>query len=149
MRPVTLAALALAFALPSAWGGDPKPKQDAKAEAVAKEWKRLEGTWELVTLRVDGKPKEMPEDERPKLWLPAGAPGLTYQLYPTRKPKAIDFIRAQAPGGGLTFRFIYELKGVELRMCGGPLNGPRPTEFTAEKGSGRTLVTYRRAKEKE
>src|SRR5437660_8089199 len=77
MRVLTLAALALIFALP-ARGGDPKPKQDAKAEAVAKEWKRLEGTWEIVSLRVDGKAKETPEDERPKLWLPAGAPGLTY-----------------------------------------------------------------------
>jgi uncharacterized protein (TIGR03067 family) len=156
MRPVTLAALALFFA-PSAWGGDPKPKEGAQAEAVAKELKRLEGTWELVSLVVDGKKVDRRAGERvlisfrgdgyKKLSTDSTATRGVLKVDPSGKPKTLAMTPAGASAKGQTVLGAYELKGDQLRWCVAQRGGPLPAEMTSEPGSKRNLFTYRRVKD--
>jgi uncharacterized protein (TIGR03067 family) len=138
-------------------------EQDLKGDAIKKDLKQLEGTWELVFIGKQG--KEAPlinkfgEGRRHMTILPDGsaqlegkpkeAPRVKYRLDPTAKPKTVDLvyppnqvgIQAVAEG-------IYTIVGDEWKMCFATVDHPRPTDFTYARGSGRTLQVYRRVKEK-
>jgi uncharacterized protein (TIGR03067 family) len=115
---VLLAVLAVAADRPS--GG-----------AVKKEWARLEGTWKLTRMEVNGK-SLLQRGEQPALLVikdgklsakgaPKGAPQESpdIRLDPTHTPKWVTVPNAH--GGpaakGITALGIYELKGDTLRVC--------------------------------
>lgn len=70
----------------------------------------------------------------------------TYRVDPTKEPPAIDFVLIDPyDRNEILFPGIYELKGNTLRICRTVKpNGPRPTTFEAEKGSGKVLAVWRR-----
>ena len=121
MRTAYPVLLALAVAY-TADAGDPKPKQDAKAEAIAKEMKRLEGTWLCVLVGIDDEERRQPADDRGIRMVIRGdsyslesegnvfAKGAV-KLDPTLKPKAIDLTPADGANKGKVFAGIYELTG--------------------------------------
>ena len=114
-----------------AWGA---PGGQAGDEAVKQEWERLEGTWTLVTMEVDGK-SLLKKDEPParvvikggKVTSDRKGPGAReddldaskVKLDPTRKPKTITLPNFEGgdPAKGVTAIGIYERKGDELRVC--------------------------------
>jgi uncharacterized protein (TIGR03067 family) len=102
-------------------------------EAVKKEWKRLEGTWVLTKMEVNGKSLLEKDKPAPRIVIkdgkvlpdPKQAPkgtnveNPTVLLDPSRKPKTINVpnFKGGQPEKGVTLIGIYELKGNVLRVC--------------------------------
>jgi uncharacterized protein (TIGR03067 family) len=115
------------------------------------ELKKLEGTWHLISFKIDGK-KETLIDGRliiqgNKMTTYVGDNAVseaTFSIDPTKKPKTIDFV-AIKPGKGTKSVGIYEHEGDYLRICGAE-GEKRPTAFSAKEGSGWGLSLYMRAK---
>jgi uncharacterized protein (TIGR03067 family) len=61
-------------------------------------------------------------------------------------PKSITFEFADGPLKGQKRHGIYELAGNQLKMCYGPSDKPKPTEFKAPANSGYFLETWARQK---
>ena len=152
MRRAGLAGLALALLLGGA-SADEKKTDRAKARAVRKEWKRLNGTWEVTAVVSDGKEVTLPEEKTTVTLRDgkyAGAAGGrvvaqgTDEIDPTSSPKSMDITPATGEYSGKTYPAIYEVKGDTYRVCIAPPDKPRPRAFESEEGSGHTLITYKR-----
>lgn len=151
-RILTALAVAVVLCAPAARG-----QGDAREEAVAKELKRLLGTWEIVLIEVAGKKGEPPESQKERLTFRGKAFTVvqggeardkgTLKIDPAKKPKAMDMTSAGGAKKGATMLAIYELRGDEMRVCAAPPGQPRPTAFTAEAGSKHYVTTLRRVKD--
>jgi len=62
----------------------------------------------------------------------------------TTSPKTMTFEFADGPFKGQKRHGIYEIAGNQLKMCYGPVDKPRPTEFKASMTSGFFLETWAR-----
>jgi uncharacterized protein (TIGR03067 family) len=71
---------------------------------------------------------------------------LNVSLDPTTSPKSIAFEFKDGPYKGQRRHGIYELVGNQLKMCYGPGDKPKPTEFKAPANSGFFLETWARQK---
>lgn len=117
------------------------------------EWKRLDGTWRVVSYEKDG--AEQPTDQmRDRLLLTfetgnfsrgEGMRGQVARIDPAATPKEIDY---KYGGSDRVELAIYALEGDVLVHCTAPAGRPRPKGFTSEKGSGHTLVVYKRVKKR-
>jgi len=127
-------------------GRDSIPQGD-----VTVEFKKLQGTWQLVDEIDDGKDLLAEEARRIKLtfdmagrWKVESDGKVvgegTATINPVGKPKTIDYAFAQ---GGGKFVAIYELDGDSFKHCG-VLKGARPSEFSSKPGSGQILTVFRR-----
>jgi uncharacterized protein (TIGR03067 family) len=154
MRPHALPAVTIGLLLTLAAA---PAADDAKDEAVKKERKRYEGTWQVVALEVDGN-KAAEEDAR-KITVTNGADGAwaiesegkvvargTSTLDPTKKPKAIDLTVTEGDSKGQTDLGIYELGDDTRKVCLAPAGKERPTEFSSPAGSGQILAVLKRVK---
>ncbi|HKB41581.1 MAG TPA: TIGR03067 domain-containing protein, partial [Gemmataceae bacterium] len=92
---------------------------DAKDEAIKKERKQFEGTWQVVSLEIDG--NTAAEEDAKKIVVinePDGKWAIeaegkvvargTSTLDPTRKPKTIDLTMTEGDAKGQTALGIYE-----------------------------------------
>jgi uncharacterized protein (TIGR03067 family) len=59
-------------------------------------------------------------------------------------PRSITFEFAEGPMKGQKRHGIYEVAGNQLKMCYGPIDKPRPTEFKSLPNSGYFLETWAR-----
>jgi uncharacterized protein (TIGR03067 family) len=121
-----------------------------------KEMAQLEGEWSMVSGRANG--IAMPEAtvNSGKRVATDGETTITFggQLYfkarfsidPAKKPKSIDYMMTDGPTKGRTHLGIYELDGDTVRFCFAAPGTDRPTDFTAEAGSQRTLSVWTRQK---
>jgi uncharacterized protein (TIGR03067 family) len=143
-----------------------------KAGTAEEEMKKLQGSWKVVSLEVEGKaiPEEEFKDVRvifkgdkmfsTKGGKEGGKPN-RYKLDPSKTPKHIDiFHPATVRAAGkkkeevveLTSPEIYSLEGNKLKICGPrELSGPqgkampkRPTEFRATPKSKQALMILER-----
>ena len=128
---------------------------DAKDEAIKKDRKFIEGTWQVVALEVNGT-KAKDEDAK-KLKVVNGSDG-TWSLFsegkeiskgtstidPTKKPKTIDFTPTEGEGKGNHYLGIYELGDKTRKMCFAQPGKDRPTELASAPGSEHILVTFER-----
>jgi uncharacterized protein (TIGR03067 family) len=159
-----LATLPFLVALPASvsWGGGGE-QQGAKVEAINKELKRLQGTWEINFKLVNGRTVQFPDRAGRGKYrmtisadssvvvdgMPKDAPKLKYRLDPLERPKRVDLIFPPPKSGKqVVTEGIYEFDGDELQMCFATVGHPRPTDFTCNEGSGRFLEVYRRVKDK-
>jgi uncharacterized protein (TIGR03067 family) len=132
----------------------PAPEPGPKG-AIKKEWKRLNGTWEMVRVVVDG--KEQQEEvtvtlKDAKYTAQVGDEVVdegTFKLDPTTTPKSLDITPTSGPEKGKTSLGLYEVKGDNLRICFAPEGKSRPKAFESKEGSGDILVTYKRVKSKD
>ena len=85
------------------------------------------------------KDKELDKDGKPKVFRLALA---TVSLDQSTTPKTIVFEFADGPLKGQKRHGIYELAGNQLRLCYGPVDKPKPTEFKAPANSGYFLETW-------
>jgi uncharacterized protein (TIGR03067 family) len=150
MRPILASAIFLALAFPLL--------ADEKEDAV----KKLNGTYEVVSVIIDGKPDTPDKDDKMTFVFKDGTMTIKagdmerqndkakFTLDPSKKPAQIDFTPEKNDKG--TFMGIYQLKetdkGTELSMAlaKGP-KAERPKDF---KGEGKDVMamTLLRKKEK-
>jgi uncharacterized protein (TIGR03067 family) len=120
-----------------------------------KDLDKLQGTWNRESGEVDGKPAPAEEIRNGKLTISGDKYTLTIgeqkrsgtlKLDEKKTPKTIDIISAEGPNKGKALLGIYELKGDTFRYCLARPGKDRPTEFSAEAGSGHMLYVNKRSK---
>jgi uncharacterized protein (TIGR03067 family) len=125
---------------------------DAKTEMA-----KLEGEWSMVSGKANG--TAMPDDlvKSGKRTAKDGETAVSvggavyfkakFTVDPTKKPKAIDYTMTEGPTKGKTQLGIYELDGDTVKFCFAAPGKDRPTDFTADAGSQRTLSVWKRDKQ--
>ena len=128
----------------------------AGAQDGKKEMALLEGEWSMVSGEANGlaMPKEMVE--KGKRVAKDGETTISFsgQIYlkakftidSSKTPKAIDYMMTDGPTKGKTHLGIYELDGDTVKFCFAAPGKDRPTDFTANEGSQRTLSVWKRDK---
>lgn len=147
MKHGLVTALALTFLL----AANPPANQD---KAVKEELDKLQGTWRITSLEMDGKPipQEFLKEAKiivkgDKFESRVGVPYTgTVKIDPTQKPKTIDLVFESGPEKGNTSLGIYELDGDTWKICLGVNTMERPTEFAAKPGTGFALEKLTREK---
>jgi uncharacterized protein (TIGR03067 family) len=130
---------------------------DGNEDPQDMEYARLEGTWQVVSLEVDGMkiPKETIKESKliikgkqftmkEKIATYRG----TFIIDPAKKPNTIDIKFTEGPEKGNTSLGIYELDGDDLRLCLSVTTKVRPKEFTAKSKSGHGFEVLKREKPK-
>jgi uncharacterized protein (TIGR03067 family) len=136
---------------------DPKPVDDLSA---------LQGNWKPLQCEYQGVP-QMPADVMKQVTVVfdkseyflyfkdkdrSGEPKalvlavLNITLDPTTSPRSITFEFKDGPLKGQKRHGIYELAGNQLKLCYGPADKAKPTEFKAPANSGYFLETWARQK---
>ena len=131
-------------------------KAEQKATLVHQDYAALTGRWQLVKSVIDG--KSVPEAEVKQTVLitdhdefrfPADArvgtaPLGKFTIDPTKRPKTVDSTALSGPDKGKVTKGIYDIiDASNKRACWGKPDGARPTDFTSDAGSGRTLQYWR------
>jgi uncharacterized protein (TIGR03067 family) len=134
---------------------------DAKDDAAAKDLKKLQGTWVMVSGERDGEKVRDEDVKKSKItWTGDECAVETphqsdrtikgkVRLDPSKKPKEMDWERSAGPGAaeGKTFHAIYEfLDDDTYRICFAPPGKDRPGEFKTRAGTGHTLHAWKRVK---
>ena len=132
---------------------------DAKDEGIKKDRKQIEGTWQVVSLEING--KKFTKEDAKALTVVNGADGTwslrdkgeerskgTSTFDPTKKPKTIDFTPTIGDEKGKKCLGIYELGAKTRKLCFAPPGQDRPTEFSSTPGSHHFLVIFERKKNK-
>jgi uncharacterized protein (TIGR03067 family) len=133
---------------------DEKVKKALGGDRV-EDLKKIQGTWNLTALEVDGHPAP-PEIvaalkfvfKNGSVTIDPGEPGWTnfkYTLDPTTEPSGYTIAHADGPKKGEMTKGIYSLDGDRLEICL-PEGDEKPTEFTAKAGSGQILYSLERTK---
>jgi uncharacterized protein (TIGR03067 family) len=130
---------------------------DGTDDAIKKDRQRLQGTWRVTALTVNG--NKVKEADAKKITVVNGDDGTwsvrseskeishgTSVLDPTKKPKTIDFTPRDGGGKGDRFQGIYQLKKNSRKLCFAPAGKVRPTEFTSTADNQHILVTLERVK---
>jgi uncharacterized protein (TIGR03067 family) len=130
--------------------------QGSDEEAAAKDLKRMEGDWVVVSMVVDG--FKVPDDDAMAYfrsvkenrysvsrYRKAAGKG-TIRLDATKKPRAIDALPDGASDKASSLLGIYEFDGNKLKLCFARPGTARPTEFRSEQGSGHNLTVWQREK---
>jgi uncharacterized protein (TIGR03067 family) len=117
--------------------------------------KKIEGTWQLTSAELAGKPLPADFVKSAKLKMSGGEYKLTsaeepdagtYVLDLKAKPRAVDIKGVDGPNKGKTFLAIYELKGDEMIVCYDLSGKSRPTEFKTKPATTLFLARYKREK---
>lgn len=130
---------------------------DANNEAVKKDRKLYEGTWQIISLVVDG--NQAGEEDAKKIIVVNEADGNwaievdgkivakgTSLIDPTKKPKAVDQTITEGDSKGMTILGIYEFGDDTRKVCYAPPGKDRPLEFASTSGSGHVLAVLKRVK---
>jgi len=129
---------------------------DDRADVKA-EQDKLQGTWRLVSLEVNGEKATRGELKKEQTMVVEGEKFTstiddkhsfkgTFKLDPSKKPKAVDAVVTEGEFKGKTLLGIYEVDGDTLRACYAAPGKERPTEFASKPGSGCHLYVYKREK---
>jgi uncharacterized protein (TIGR03067 family) len=130
------------------------PQCQRDADATKTELKRHQGVWAATSSTFDGQLAPEPivrsiqrtVNGDQVIWERQGKrfAGTTIAVDATREPNQIDVIPDGGPNRGERLLGIYNLEGDRLKICMARAGQPRPSAFTAEKGSGWTLQTFHR-----
>jgi uncharacterized protein (TIGR03067 family) len=155
MRTVAVLALAvgLGFVLGGAADGrvpQPDKKKGGKLEAA-----KLAGTWSFVSATKDG--EKLPADslkdlkfvvakDEMTLKTPDGDFKFSYKIDSAATPASIDLEITDGPvGKGSKSKGIVALDGDTLKLAYHAMDGDRPKDFDAKKGSGVHSYTMKKA----
>ena len=70
----------------------------------------------------------------------------TFAIDPAQEPKTIDYVFLHGENQGQSPYGIYELEGDQLKFCFSAPGAPRPTDFSARRGDGKTVTVWRLVK---
>jgi uncharacterized protein (TIGR03067 family) len=125
-----------------------------KDDAVRKEQKKLQGTWQRTRLERAGKPSPQSLTSQGKLIFKANkvstmigtrkTSAATIKLFPSRNPREIDMTPTMGLGKGRVIRSIYQLEGDTLTLCFIPEGNKRPRDFSSEGAA--VLQVFERVK---
>jgi uncharacterized protein (TIGR03067 family) len=126
------------------------PDDPAKSDAD-----KLQGIWKVASIETDG--KKMPEDAVKTVRMTVKGDRIflreenkeeeaSFKIDSALTPKTMD-LTIRAGEKMETVKFIYELRGDDLKICGGRAGKDRPKDFAAKAGSGLTLMAFKREKE--
>src|SRR5215813_8195054 len=112
---------------------------------------RLQGSWNIDFLEVDGTAMPSPPDSRiviegdkfQSLGMGAVYEG-KLEIDARRKPKQFDLVFTDGPEKGNRSLGIYELKGDSWKICFTVTGKRRPSKFETTAGSGLALETLTR-----
>src|SRR5262249_36978827 len=125
-------------------------------DQAKKDQKRMQGTWAMVALEVDG--KLVGEDKlKDTVLLIKGNRYITrvkdeeiettFTLDPSKKPKAIDMVFSEGEKKDKVLKGIYEIDGDTLKLCRGlTAEQQRPGQFATWPNTGVFVVTWKRQK---
>ena len=158
----TLAMTFLSLGLLIATSGFALADDDAKKDAIKQDMKKLEGSWKMVSMEMNGK-KATDEEIKGAADLRLVFKGNTGSIRnkdnvlsegtitidPTKKPKTLDLKVTKGRNSGKTSLAIYELDGDTLKACWTlfAVDRKRAKDFATKADSGLMLVTYKREKE--
>ena len=146
MKLHALAVLSLVFLL----GAD-----TAKETAVQKDLEKLQGTWTVVSMEMDG--KFLPDETRRKIKLTITGEHFTfdngedthgglYKVDPSKDPKELDIVITRGDEKGKVYLVSYKFEDGKMIQCMELSNQGRPREFTGKAGSGCALEIWQRQK---
>ncbi|WP_153559215.1 TIGR03067 domain-containing protein [Roseimaritima sediminicola] len=128
---------------------------DAKDDAIKKDRERMEGTWRVTALTVNGNKAE--DEDAQMITVVNGKDGTwsvrlegkeigkgTSVFDPTQKPKFIDFTPTEGEEAGEQFLGIYQLKENTRKLCFAPAGEDRPKQFSSTAENRHTLVVFER-----
>jgi uncharacterized protein (TIGR03067 family) len=134
---------------------------DDKDKAIKEDRKKYEGTWQVVSLEVDGNKSGEATTKKATVVIEADGrwaiefDGLvlsrgTSEIDPTKKPKTVDLIETEG-GDGFFVKWkkvlgLYEFKDDTCKVCLAPADKERPGEFSSTAGSGHILAVLKRVK---
>jgi uncharacterized protein (TIGR03067 family) len=151
---MTLLAACLMFVAWTAQGKEVKAKDD-----TAKELKKLQGTWKVVALEVDG--NELSEEDRKQAPTELTIKGTkyvlkgqqdskgTFQLGANKKFKTITTKPTDGPYKGKTIKAIYKLDGDTMTACYDITGKTRPDAFSSKDKEGYVVIKYKRKKKRD
>jgi uncharacterized protein (TIGR03067 family) len=133
----------------------------AADETDAKQFKKLQGSWELVSGEMDGKPIAEEHVKKGRIKNDGNSTTLETphqssktvkatlrRLDETKKPAELDFLRLEGPSKGTLMLAIVEFDGPDkYKICFDPSGKGRPTSFSTKEGSGHLLHVWKRVKE--
>ncbi len=148
--------LSLAFAASLLLGGL-APAGETKEEAVKKDRKLYEGTWQVTSLTVNGNKRPEGDAQKIRVINQADGTGLlevdgkvigkaTFTIDPTKKPKTIDLTFMEGNNKGQTYHGIYEVGKDTRKICYPPLGQKRPTEFSSTPENENILAVFKRVR---
>ena len=148
IRPGPLAIVMLVLASSTTLAEDPRPTR----EAARADLEKLQGTWTLVSMEVEGQAAPPKAIEGQSAVYEGDAVTLMdgetvrrrgiVTLEPTRRPAAINTWDQDGPREDRTTPGIYELKGQTLKLCFARPDDRRPDEFATGRGTGYILLVY-------
>jgi uncharacterized protein (TIGR03067 family) len=145
MKRLLLVLSVMGLVAPDELGGD---------DAAKKELDKLQGTWTMAALEVDGKP--VPEEKLKSSTLTIKGDKYIIKfkddthetiikLDPTKKPKEIDMTFTEGANKDKVLKGIYELDEDKFKMCRALApDKDRPTELGTWPDTGVFLVTWKR-----
>ena len=130
---------------------------DDKDKAIKEDRKKYEGTWQVVSLEVNG--NKSAEEDAKKITVVNEADGKwaievegkvvargTSEIDPTKKPKAVDLTVTEGANSGKTTLGIYEFGEDSRKVCLAPAGKARPAEFSSTAANGHVLAVLKRMK---
>lgn len=137
----------------------PSLGDDAPATKPKPDVERIEGTWQVTSMEVDGT-RAADEDARKftvvnvkeGAWeaksegMVIGRGKSTFSQEKT--PREVDIVFTDQNGQESRFHGIYELSDNSRRLCFAPEDFPRPTDFTSFPGTQRILLSFERVPKK-
>lgn len=128
---------------------------DDNSDAAKDDLKKLQGTWTLVSMELDGRSAAADDVKHVKSVVEGNKvtvsvkgevkAAATFTIDASKKPRKMDATAIMGPNKGKTSYAIYEIKGDTFKICSSE-RGKRPTEFSAKEGSGNSLMVWKRAK---
>ena len=128
----------------------------AAPDAMNKDIGQFQGEWTMVSGAADGVP--IPDyvfNQIRQVFTGAQMTGtisgtmywkVKFAIDPSKSPKTIDYEITGGPAVGAKQLGIYELNDDTCKLCVGKLNGGRPKNFDATRGTGNTASTWKRVK---
>ncbi len=129
--------------------------QPANEERAKKDLERMQGTWTMQALEVNGKDvgaKRIQDtflivkkdDYRTKV-KDQEQPGFRLVLDPSKEPKAVDMIKAMPGGTEEVYKGIYIFENDTLKICRGLTAGKeRPNQFATWPDTNAFVVTWKK-----
>ena len=130
---------------------------DDKDKAIKEDRKKYEGTWQVVSLEVNG--NKSAEEDAKKITVINDADGKwaievegkviargTSEIDPTKKPRTVDLMVTEGDGKGQTALGIYEFGEDSRKVCLAPAGKARPAEFSSTAANGHVLAVLKRMK---
>jgi uncharacterized protein (TIGR03067 family) len=132
---------------------------DTKDEAIRKDLKSIAGNWTVTSREADGEKSTL--DALKGVIVKVAADGTAtvtkdgkvvrkvkwVNMDPTQKTKTVDVEVIEGDDKGKTLLAIYRCEGEQFTICVANSGKDRPTAFTTEADSGRSMMTYTRSKD--